>query len=662
MEEAVDRLINSPLFCLYRSPTLAILICKRNQNDGVIIIKEEFIDYLTTNLSGSVQHETAQYTALQAETPTGKLQNYIEIYFKNKSVTFRINSKALSELDKRKFKIVPDSYGWSLNAEATIVEFDELMGYLPLIRNSYSYVRGDWQEAGTGEIQVSDEVLAQFKFLMNRFITQANVNLQEDSKEQRSATLGSEGFEKNQFDKVGTTDFITIEGILYHIRLFSNGSYGPKSGNGMTTFPYFDYEINPTYNANIRLRFKDFQAVAVIVVVFNNISKQSNETGIEYAIEDLDLFSQDTPNQQLRELYQRYHELKRDSKYTLDEEEDIQSSELAAQVTTNRNVILRGAPGTGKTYQAKKIAAEIIGCDSAELIDHPQFEFVQFHPSYDYTDFVEGLRPATVDGQVTFQPKDGIFKRFCRRARQEMQSNQPIFDQSWNRLISDMKEQGSLKIPRIKDGKTLEYQVNANGSISVKDEGYSKTKEGIRRVWQGEDGGSHHARKQAIVNFLMEHYELPEYEAAEAPKFVFVIDEINRGEISKIFGELFFSIDPDYRGEKGAVSTQYANLFDNQKFYVPENVYIIGTMNDIDRSVDTFDFAMRRRFTFIEITAEQSQEMLTDKLVIGQMNGLNQAIIDPEIGGLTEDYQIGASYSRGLIKDSWLLQNCGKVS
>ncbi|WP_153047908.1 AAA family ATPase, partial [Streptococcus suis] len=90
--------------------------------------------------------------------------------------------------------------------------------------------------------------------------------------------------------------------------------------------------------------------------------------------------------------------------------------------------------------------------------------------------------------------------------------------------------------------------------------------------------------------------------------YVFIIDEINRGEMSKIFGELFFSLDPSYRGPKGAVFTQYANLHKNptEKFYIPENVYIIGTMNDIDRSVDTFDFAMRRRFTFIEITAEQS--------------------------------------------------------
>ena len=97
----------------------------------------------------------------------------------------------------------------------------------------------------------------------------------------------------------------------------------------------------------------------------------------------------------------------------------------------------------------------------------------------------------------------------------------------------------------------------------------------------------------------------------ELKKFIFIIDEINRGEISKIFGELFFAIDPGYRGRSGEISTQYSNLHPNpdEKFYIPENVYIIGTMNDIDRSVDSFDFAMRRRFRFVELRADERLEI-----------------------------------------------------
>lgn len=112
---------------------------------------------------------------------------------------------------------------------------------------------------------------------------------------------------------------------------------------------------------------------------------------------------------------------------------------------------------------------------------------------------------------------------------------------------------------------------------------------------------------------------------------------------------MLFSIDPSYRGNKQGVYTQYANMHeeDEQKFYIPKNVYIIGTMNDIDRSVDTFDFAMRRRFTFIEISAEDSANAmdLNDK-VRYQMLRLNEAIIT--IGGLSTDYQIGASYFREI--------------
>lgn len=137
----------------------------------------------------------------------------------------------------------------------------------------------------------------------------------------------------------------------------------------------------------------------------------------------------------------------------------------------------------------------------------------------------------------------------------------------------------------------------------------------------------------------------------ELKKYIFIIDEINRGEISKIFGELFFSIDPGYRGKSGEVATQYSNMHANpdEKFYIPENVYIIGTMNDIDRSVDSFDFAMRRRFRFIEIKADDTQDMLesleNEELkndAVNRMDKLNAEIL--KVDDLNENYQIGASY------------------
>ena len=130
--------------------------------------------------------------------------------------------------------------------------------------------------------------------------------------------------------------------------------------------------------------------------------------------------------------------------------------------------------------------------------------------------------------------------------------------------------------------------------------------------------------------------------------FIFIIDEINRGEISKIFGELFFSIDPGYRGKKGKVQTQYQNLITEDDpfkdgFYIPDNVYIIGTMNDIDRSVECMDFAMRRRFTFKEITAKESaKNMELSDGATERMTSLNNAI--SEIEGLNSSFHIGAAY------------------
>ena len=141
-------------------------------------------------------------------------------------------------------------------------------------------------------------------------------------------------------------------------------------------------------------------------------------------------------------------------------------------------------------------------------------------------------------------------------------------------------------------------------------------------------------------------------------KFVFIIDEINRGDISKIFGELFFAIDPGYRGEIGRVKTQYQNLLEDDDvfkngFFVPENVYIIGTMNDIDRSVESMDFAMRRRFTWKEVTPSDTESILDILSCANEakatMTRLNKAI--SETDGLGKAYQIGPSYFLKLDKN-----------
>lgn len=384
---------------------------------------------------------------------------------------------------------------------------------------------------------------------------------------------------------------------------------------------------------------------------------------------------------------------------TAEKKENVKMSELTKNrlesykrmLLESKNLIFRGAPGTGKTYLAKEIAAYIISngshSDFSKLDDNQkkQIEFVQFHPNYDYTDFVEGLRPiVNEDGTMGFELRDGIFKKFVARARTNFENakkDQKTVDKessvqgAMHDFIADAVESGNLfetsrrknkfKIRGVEGTRiTIDIPNNEKDTLYLNLDIVRKMLESDNRFVKVQDVSNfvgtkwptqHDSYYFVIYNKIKDEIKDKKSTISKGKnkregenKYIFIIDEINRGEISKILGELFYAIDPGYRGKSGEISTQYSNLhFDpDEKFYIPDNMYIIGTMNDIDRSVDSFDFAMRRRFRFVEIRANERLEMLASLKnkdeVIKRMSALNKEIASIE--DLNENYQIGASY------------------
>ena len=354
-------------------------------------------------------------------------------------------------------------------------------------------------------------------------------------------------------------------------------------------------------------------------------------------------------------------------------------SEYIDLLKENHNLVLTGAPGTGKTFMAQAIAEEM-GCGKDEMC------FVQFHPSYDYTDFVEGLRPIEKsDGQVGFERKDGVFKEFCKKALKNIVDSEKSIESlskelSWEEKLQDFIEdaienntkfilsnKSEFSIEDIKgrviivhneqNEKTTRIYVNADDIIQLlSNEVPLNYVRDIRTFFKRKFGSQPDSYAYIITKEIRKKKNnkvvLSSVNKIDLKPFVFIIDEINRGEASKIFGELFYAIDPGYRGKTDVrVKTQYQNLIPESDvfadgFYVPDNVYIIGTMNDIDRSVESMDFAMRRRFTWKEVTPTETQSML-DTLPCADeakktMNRLNEEIANTD--GLGTAYMVGPAY------------------
>src|SRR3989304_3341915 len=343
----------------------------------------------------------------------------------------------------------------------------------------------------------------------------------------------------------------------------------------------------------------------------------------------------------------------------------LKKDQIVSMLLANKQIVFTGAPGTGKTWKAKEKAFELVVDGYPQESEQYKFhvEFVQFHPSYDYTDFMEGFRPfiskntynqSQKNYQLGFQLKNGVFKEFCRKAG--------VIE----RILFKFKNE----ITSIDE---LRNRVPEFCGLPNKDEVDKKVKETIEEFWKTWIE-KNKEKIQVILKELREdrktRKDLLKELAATLPPFVFIIDEINRAELSKVFGELMYSLEPDYRGEEGKVKTQYANMntpetwFIDEKddrFFIPTNVYIIGTMNDIDRSVEIFDFALRRRFAWNKLEVDGVMDYVLGGMLKGtpwenkieqikdKAKSLNKEIVKDD-WGLNEDYKIGPAYF-GKIKE-----------
>ncbi|MBR4540685.1 MAG: AAA family ATPase, partial [Lachnospiraceae bacterium] len=318
---------------------------------------------------------------------------------------------------------------------------------------------------------------------------------------------------------------------------------------------------------------------------------------------------------------------------------------ISNAITLNKQVIFVGPSGTGKTYEVRKYARRMTkGYDG--------FKFVQFHQSYEYSDFIEGLRPVNIVNSTTPTNVrlDGIFKAFCRK------------------IVED----------------NLEYAIP--GFMSM----YSEKKQKVvQRLYE-----SIRDRKEAIDDGMTNDYFGPETEEYKFEKgtrdYYLIIDEVNRADVSKVFGDVLFALDEDYRGIENRFDTRLSNLkayhivqaddigkanystshigfaeqmkfdcFENG-FFIPRNLHIVCTMNEVDNDASTMDFAFKHKFNWVNINTEDImltslKDIHKDKSIFWldrlaeNVNLVNRLISE----GISPEHRIGPAFFKNLNESSY---------